>query len=72
MIGMDGNYDIRDCARCGQDHEQLEFKSLTRPVEYHGESIYQLWALCPVSGEPILMRVEVERKLYPDEKGIAK
>lgn len=44
--------DIGGCARCGQNHEQLEFKRLERPV-----SALDFWAACPTNGEPVLLRV---------------
>jgi hypothetical protein len=45
--------DVRCCARCGTDHEQLRFSEFQgKPVE---KSNY--WALCPVLDEPILLEV---------------
>lgn len=51
--------DIVGCARCRADgHKQLEFHRFTRPVEVagSGESPYTHWAICPTTGEPILLR----------------
>jgi len=52
--------DITRCARCGNDHIDLEFKPLSRPM---GNWTY--WAACPVTGEPILLRVVPERQPKP-------
>jgi len=40
------------CNRCGQDHKDVEFRQLS------GERRGIYWALCPVTGEPVLLRVE--------------
>lgn len=37
------------CSKCEQDHHDLTFKKLTKPI--HG---YFYWAKCPVTGDPIL------------------
>lgn len=46
--------EIRDCARCGETHSRLLWKSFDRPTK----DGYDWWATCPVSGDPILMKVE--------------
>lgn len=43
---------ICNCARCGQNHENLIFYKFTRPS---GE--YTHYAYCPTNGEPILMKI---------------
>lgn len=52
--------DQRGCARCdGDGHPGITFKRLTRPIELEpGVKAYTLthWAMCPTTGEPILMR----------------
>lgn len=48
---------ITGCARChGDGHADLEFAPLTHPVEHDGAIIGTHFALCPETGEPILMR----------------
>lgn len=47
---------IQSCARCGQDHTNLEFKQFTNPVEDSDGTMWTHWALCPVNGEPILLK----------------
>ena len=48
---------FKHCARCGGDHEQLEFKPLKN--EYFGTTH---WAICPVNLEPILLKTEDDGK----------
>lgn len=43
---------IRGCARCGEEHDLLEFKKLQRPVGHLTH-----WALCPTTGEPVLLKI---------------
>lgn len=45
--------DVKNCARCGQDHIALRFAKLSKP----GED-FTHWAACPGNGEPIMMKVE--------------
>jgi len=47
--------DVRNCARCGGQHLQLEFRRFTRPFGV-GREAFQWWAPCPTNGEPLLMR----------------
>jgi hypothetical protein len=44
--------DVKQCARCGKDHEKVVFKKLTQPGPRHSH-----WAPCPTNQEPIMMRV---------------
>ncbi len=39
------------CARCGKDHERVEFRKFRSPP--HG---FWGWGTCPETGEPILLR----------------
>ena len=48
--------DVRSCARCGQDHEKLEFKLLTNPIP-DGDFYWTHWASCPTNGEPVLLYI---------------
>jgi hypothetical protein len=45
-------HNVRNCVRCGGAHEKLEFKALSRPSDG-----FQLWAFCPATGEPSLVRL---------------
>lgn len=47
---------IRKCARCGEDHDNLVFFALTRPFETTTLN-YRYWAPCPTNGQPILCAV---------------
>jgi len=40
--------DIRNCARCGKNHNSLIFS----PLDNHDR--YTHFAICPISGQPIL------------------
>lgn len=46
---------VQMCARCGKDHRNLLFYKFTNPVQ--ADAHYTHWARCPVSCEPILMRI---------------
>ncbi len=48
---------IGNCARCGQDHKDLEFKPFKNPVEDTDGTVWSHWALCPTNGEPVLLKV---------------
>jgi len=45
-------FKIEGCARCGSNHQQLVFNKLFRPAED-----FDYWALCPTTGEPVIMKV---------------
>jgi hypothetical protein len=49
--------DIGRCARCGADHADVEFMKLGRPAKEFG-----WWAPCPLTGEPILLRIKDEKE----------
>jgi len=54
---------IENCARCGLTHIDLAFKKFVHPVT-DGSTLWGYWALCPASGDPILLR-SVEREAVP-------
>lgn len=45
------------CARCGGDHEDLNFQRLDQPMEISGVQ-FTHWGTCPETGSPILLRVD--------------
>lgn len=49
--------DVGSCARCGLDHPKLEFKPLTNPVQDSDGTLWNWWTLCPINGEPILLKI---------------
>lgn len=49
--------DIDGCARCGQNHDHLEFSRFRDPVQVGLGAKLTHWAPCPETGEPILMRI---------------
>lgn len=48
--------DLVGCARCGREHKQVTFTQLLRPI-HAGAFVFEYCAACPVTNEPILMRV---------------
>lgn len=50
----DKKYNIRECARCGQDHNGIVYNEFTNPVIL-GDLVITHWVPCPTNGEPILM-----------------
>jgi hypothetical protein len=46
------------CARCDGEGHELAFARFERPIEA-GEHTFEWWALCPTTGEPILMEIAV-------------
>jgi hypothetical protein len=55
-------FDLTGCARCGGEHDAVEYRPFERPVP-DPEGDFTHWAPCPTNGDPILMRI-VE---VPDE-----
>lgn len=51
---------IHYCARCGESHEDVVARPLTRQV------YYTHWAPCPVNGEPMLI---VHERVKTEEDG---
>jgi len=47
---------IKNCARCGETHPNLEFEKLARAFISDTET-YQYWAMCPKLREPVLLAV---------------
>jgi hypothetical protein len=47
---------IKNCSRCGENHNDLVFKALTIPFEAK-DGGWTYWAKCPINGEPILMKI---------------
>ena len=43
---------VFSCQRCGHNHTEVEFSPLTNPRDE-----WTHWAFCPVTLQPILMRV---------------
>lgn len=50
--------DVEKCARCGEDHDDVAFQRFERPIKHKEEWTH--WGTCPKTGEPIILRVEVE------------
>ncbi len=55
---MDNKFmDVKKCARCWKDHDNLEFKAFSYPPKK-----YSFFAICPTNGEPILMFYEMVKE----------
>lgn len=50
---------VKDCARCGKDHEQLEFNEILNSSE--GVE-FDYFAICTETSQPILMTIWFEGK----------
>ena len=50
---------IIGCARCGENHTDLEMKKLTIPIDIPDTNGNEIgyWAMCPNLNEPILIIV---------------
>jgi hypothetical protein len=48
--------DINNCARCEENHTHVLFKRFKNSliVENH---IFNYWGICPVTSEPILLKI---------------
>lgn len=49
--------DVRDCRRCGADHDHVLFQQLSNPID----GKWKWWGMCPVLSQPVLLGV-VEMK----------
>lgn len=47
--------DVGTCARCQADHQHILFHQFEYPADR-----FTHWAICPTTGEPILMTVKPE------------
>lgn len=50
---------LKQCSRCGKTHDSLTFREFDRPVVDEDGTVWAFWALCPYSGDPILLKQEV-------------
>lgn len=49
--------DVFKCARCGYDHASLEFNKFENPIVDSDSTIWNWWALCRVTNEPVLLKI---------------
>lgn len=47
---------VTECARCGEAHNGLEFHQFSRPFREDNGTLWEHWATCPVTHEPMLLR----------------
>lgn len=48
---------VYSCARCTRDHSDIEFKPFHLNTISDPSGDYTHWAACPISNEPVLLRV---------------
>jgi len=48
---------IVKCARCGEDHLNVEVKAFTNPVRCQCNATSEFYCTCPTTGEPILLEI---------------
>jgi hypothetical protein len=56
---------IDNCSRCGGRHDELEAKKFDRPhacEENIQTRTWTHWAMCPTSGDPIMVRNTTEEE----------
>lgn len=58
---------ITHCARCGEDHAEVIFRRFHSPVEDEDGTLWEWWAICPKTKEPILMR-QISSEKQEDSK----
>lgn len=49
---------LHACARCKGDHAEMLFTKFHRPVVDDDGTVWGWWALCPATGEPVLMKTD--------------
>lgn len=50
---------LTGCARCSGTHENLEYKPFSKhPIEDTDGTIWDSFAICPITNEPILVKTE--------------
>jgi len=61
-------FPIKNCARCGEDHEPMPYLPLRTPdVDVRGDGATH-YTLCPTNQQPVLMAVvDMDGGVYPGE-----
>ena len=63
---------IKNCSRCGGDHDELIAKRFVRPIVVGDGEEYTHWVTCPTNGDPILVQMQVDERRslnpYKDEQ----
>lgn len=53
---------VRGCARCGADHNEIQWEHLERPIRDTDGTEWTEWAPCPQNGQPILSRMSAGKQ----------
>ena len=48
---------VRYCARCSQNHYNVEFYLFQNPVHITDVITLPFWAMCPTTGEPLFLKI---------------
>jgi hypothetical protein len=48
--------DVHGCARCGEDHKDMDFRAFRSPIFDSDGSVWTHWAICPNFDEPVLLK----------------
>jgi len=51
---------VEDCARCGEDHRNVQFRHFKGKYISCDEMDFQYWGWCPTNLEPIILSVDDE------------
>jgi hypothetical protein len=53
---------VKNCERCGEDHENLELYEFTKPIKFIMTYmiVINYWTMCPKLNEPILVAVTTD------------
>lgn len=55
---MTKKINVKHCARCGEDHEDLEFNEFSlNPIVDCNDIAWNYWSMCPKTKEPVLLRI---------------
>jgi len=51
---------VFSCARCGLDHKEVHFLEFSGKPITDQDGVWNYWAICPETQDPILLRVMTE------------
>lgn len=64
-----GTVSVSHCARCLGSHDGIPYAAFTHPPEGPGGKLWPYWAVCPETGEPVMLEVGPLKKA-PQEGSI--
>lgn len=54
---------VNNCARCSENHDLNFIEFSKNPIEDSDGTIWNYWAICPNTNEPILLKVINDKEL---------